>query len=194
MPASGTPAARLSDADFKRAEDRAVDDAIALQERAGIDVLTDGEQRRNVFASQIVQAAAGFESVGGNEVDWFRLDGTVERSPVTVAVTGKIRLRRRFCTEELTCLRARTAKPVKATVPSPTMYAYWAPGISDGAYPSPQAYLEDVTDLASPRWRRATTSASTSRSTSSSSSPAGPARSGPSRVTRSLCGGAYLCG
>ncbi|MGH3042611.1 MAG: hypothetical protein ACRDNG_12900 [Gaiellaceae bacterium] len=28
------------------------------------------------------------------------------------------------------------------------MYAYyWARGVSDGAYPSPQAYLEDVTDL-----------------------------------------------
>jgi 5-methyltetrahydropteroyltriglutamate--homocysteine methyltransferase len=146
----------LSDAEFKRAEDRAVDEAIALQERTGIDVLTDGEQRRNVFASQIVQAADGFEAVGGNEVDWFRLDGTVERSPVTVAVTGKIRRRRHFCAEELTYLRARTAKPVKATVPSPTMYAYyWAPGISDGAYPSPQAYLEDVTASA-PNTRRST--------------------------------------
>jgi methionine synthase II (cobalamin-independent) len=138
----------LSDADFKRVEDRAVDEAVELQERAGIDVLTDGEQRRNVFASQIVQAADGFEAVEGNEVDWFRLDGTVERSPVTVAVTGKIRRRRHVCAEELSYLRARTARPIKATVPSPTMYAYyWAAGISDGAYPSPQAYLEDVTDL-----------------------------------------------
>jgi 5-methyltetrahydropteroyltriglutamate--homocysteine methyltransferase len=138
----------LSDADFKRVEDRAVDEAVELQERAGIDVLTDGEQRRKVFASQIVEAADGFEAVEGNEVDWFRLDGTVERSPVTVAVTGKIRRRRHVCAEELSYLRARTSRPVKATVPSPTMYAYyWAAGISNGAYPSPQAYLEDVTDL-----------------------------------------------
>ncbi len=138
----------LSDAELKRFEDRAVDEAIAVQERAGIDVLTDGEQRRNVFASQIVQASDGFEAISGNEVDWFRLDGSVERSPVTVAVTGKIRRRRHFCTEELAYLRARTTKPVKATVPSPTMYAYyWAPGVSEGAYPSPQAYLDDVADL-----------------------------------------------
>jgi 5-methyltetrahydropteroyltriglutamate--homocysteine methyltransferase len=126
-------------------EDRAVDEAVALQERAGLDVLTDGEQRRNVFASQIVQAAEGFEHVAGNEVDWFRLDGSVERSPVTVAVTGRIRRRRFFGAGELAYLRTRTLKPVKVTVPSPTMYAYyWAAGISDGAYPSPQAYLEDV--------------------------------------------------
>jgi methionine synthase II (cobalamin-independent) len=138
----------LADAELEWVEDRAVDEAVALQERAGLDVLTDGEQRRNVFASQIVQAADGFEAVGGNEVDWFRLDGSVERSPVTVAVTGKIRRRRFFCADELAYLRTRTAKPVKVTVPSPTMYAYyWAPGVSDGAYPSPQAYLEDVADL-----------------------------------------------
>ena len=92
-------------------------------------MITDGEQRRNVFASQIVQAADGFEAVAGNEVDWFRLDGSVERSPVTVAVTGKIRRRRFFCAGELAYLRTRTAMPVKATVPSPTMYAYyWAAG------------------------------------------------------------------
>jgi 5-methyltetrahydropteroyltriglutamate--homocysteine methyltransferase len=72
---------QLSDAEFKRVEDQAVDEAVALQERAGIDVLTDGEQRRNVFASQLVQASDGFEAVTGNEVDWFTLEGEVERSP-----------------------------------------------------------------------------------------------------------------
>ncbi len=135
----------IDEAALGRLEDRAVDEAVALQERAGIDVLTDGEQRRNVFASQIVQAADGFEHVAANQVDWFRLDGTVERSPVTVAVTGRIRRRRFFGTAEYAYLRSRTSKPVKVTVPSPAMYAYyWAAGISDAAYPSPRAYLEDV--------------------------------------------------
>jgi len=138
----------LDEAGLRLVENRAVDEAVALQERAGIDVVTDGEQRRNVFASQIVQATDGFEAVSGNEVDWFRLDGSVDRSPVTVAVTGRMRRRRFFCAGEFDYLRTRTTKPTKVTVPSPTMYAYyWAPGISDGAYPSPHAYLEDVTRL-----------------------------------------------
>src|SRR6476661_7627918 len=50
-------AGRLADADFKRLEDRAVDECVAVQERSGVDVVTDGEQRRNVFASQLVQSA-----------------------------------------------------------------------------------------------------------------------------------------
>ncbi|MEW6635591.1 MAG: methionine synthase, partial [Actinomycetota bacterium] len=41
---------------FKRAEDRAVDAAIVLQERAGLPVVTDGEMRRESFQSQLVDA------------------------------------------------------------------------------------------------------------------------------------------
>ncbi len=141
-------AGKLSDAEFKQIEDRAVDEAIALQERAGIDVITDGEQRRNVFASQLVQACDGFASVRGNTVDWYRLDGTTENSPVTVGVVSKIERRRSLSSEEFTYLRARTGRPTKITIPSPTMYAYyWVPGISDAAYRSTDAYLEDVTDI-----------------------------------------------
>ena len=40
---------QLNAADFKAVEDRAVNEAIALQETAGIDVITDGEMRRYAF-------------------------------------------------------------------------------------------------------------------------------------------------
>jgi 5-methyltetrahydropteroyltriglutamate--homocysteine methyltransferase len=139
---------RLSDAAFKEIEDRAVDECVATQEQAGVDVLTDGEMRRNVFASQLVQATEGFESVEGNTADWFNLDGKMETSPVTVALVRPIDRRRHLSTEELAYLRGRTSRPVKVTIPSPTMYAYyWLPGVSDQAYRSPRAYLEDVARL-----------------------------------------------
>ncbi|HEX5164160.1 MAG TPA: cobalamin-independent methionine synthase II family protein [Thermomicrobiales bacterium] len=141
-------AGEISDAEFKRVEDRAVDECIALQEAAGVDVIADGEMRRNVFASQLVQAAEGFEVVSGNTVDWFRLDGSIDTSPVTVGLTGKIRMKRNLSAEEFVYLRARTDKPTKMTIPSPTMYAYyWVPGISDAAYSSTDAYMADVTDI-----------------------------------------------
>lgn len=141
-------AGQLSHAEFKRIEDRAVDEAVTLQERTGIDVISDGEQRRNVFASQLVQACEGFEPVRDNTVDWFRLNGTVDTSPVTVGLVGKIRRKRHLSSEEFVYLRARTRRPTKITIPSPTMYAYyWAPGISNAAYPTTDAYLEHVTDI-----------------------------------------------
>src|SRR5579859_1325012 len=51
--------------ELKQAEDRAVDDAIELQTRAGIGVITDGEQRRYAFFGHLVDAMAGFDKYGG---------------------------------------------------------------------------------------------------------------------------------
>ena len=58
-------AGHLSPADFKRIEDRAVDEAIALQEAAGLDVVTDGELRRYAFFGHLVEALEGFDKFGG---------------------------------------------------------------------------------------------------------------------------------
>jgi 5-methyltetrahydropteroyltriglutamate--homocysteine methyltransferase len=139
---------RLAELAFKRIEDRAVDEAVGLQERVGLDVLTDGELRRNVFASQLIQASEGFEAVAGNTVDWFRMDGGTKTSPVSVGLTGPIRRKRHLCAEEFAYLRGRTSRPTKITIPAPTMFAYyWVPGVSDAAYPSTDAYLEEITQI-----------------------------------------------
>jgi 5-methyltetrahydropteroyltriglutamate--homocysteine methyltransferase len=135
-------------AHFKTIEDHAVDECIAIQERAGVDVVTDGEIRRDVFASQLAQSCDGFDRVQNNEVDWFTLDGRVERSPVTVGVISKIRRKRHLSSEEYVYLRAKTKRPKKITLPSPTMYAYyWVPGVSNAAYPTTDAYMADIVDI-----------------------------------------------
>jgi methionine synthase II (cobalamin-independent) len=53
-------AGALSHAAFKEVEDRAVDDALTLQEEAGVEVVTDGEMRRLSFQSQLPAAVEGF--------------------------------------------------------------------------------------------------------------------------------------
>ncbi len=55
----------LSDTEFKRAEDCAVDEAVELQKRAGVDVLTDGEMRRYAFYGHLIDAVEGFDKFGG---------------------------------------------------------------------------------------------------------------------------------
>ncbi len=141
-------AGEIGAAEFKAIEDRAVDFCIQVQEESGIDVISDGEMRRSVFASQLVQASEGFERIEDNYVDWYDMDGNLQRDPVTVGLTGKIRMKRRLSAEEFTYLRSKTAKPTKMTIPTPTMYAYyWVPGVSESAYPNPAAYMADVTDI-----------------------------------------------
>ena len=139
---------RLTPAGFKRVEDAAVDECVAIQERAGVDVLTDGEMRRGVFADQLAQATEGFASVSDNSVDWFTMEGEIQKSPVTIGVVSKLKRKRHLSSEEFSYLRAATDRPIKITLPSPTMYAYyWAPGTSEAAYSSTAAYMDDVTDI-----------------------------------------------
>ena len=76
---------------FKRIEDRAVDEAVALQEAAGLDVVTDGEMRRYAFFGHLVDALEGFDKFGGWSVTFHDEQGheaplkrpvVVEQAPV----------------------------------------------------------------------------------------------------------------
>lgn len=141
-------AGQIDDRTFKAIEDRAVDFCIAAQELSGIGILTDGEMRRNVFASQLAQSVEGFDTITGNSVDWFTMDGKKQTSPVTVGLVSKMKRKRHLSSEEFVYLRARTRMPIKMTIPSPTMYAYyWVPSISTAAYPTTDAYMAEVTDI-----------------------------------------------
>ncbi|HWP76717.1 MAG TPA: methionine synthase, partial [Methylomirabilota bacterium] len=55
----------LSPAALKQVEDRAVDEAVRLQEEAGLDVITDGELRRYAFFGHLIDALDGFDKLGG---------------------------------------------------------------------------------------------------------------------------------
>jgi len=140
-------AGRLGAADFKRIEDRAVDDAIRLQEEVGLDVITDGELRRYAFFGHLVDALDGFDKFGGWAIPFHDEAGgeLVFKRPVVV---DKLRWRRSMCGEEFAYLRARTARRTKVTlVSSQQAAAYYDPEKSRGAYATRDAYLADVVDL-----------------------------------------------
>jgi 5-methyltetrahydropteroyltriglutamate--homocysteine methyltransferase len=140
-------AGEISPADFKRVEDRAVDEAIQLQAAAGLDVLTDGEQRRYAFFGHLVESLDGFDKFGGWAIPFHDEQGgqiTIKR-PVVVE---KLRWRRSMCGEEFTYLRARTPHLAKVTLLSTQQAAaYYDPARSSGAYPTRDSYLADLVDL-----------------------------------------------
>jgi 5-methyltetrahydropteroyltriglutamate--homocysteine methyltransferase len=140
-------AARLASDEFKRLEDRAVDEAVALQEEAGLDVVTDGEMRRYAFFGHLVEALEGFDKFGGWAIPFRGEQGEnlVFKRPVVVE---KLRWRRGMCAEEFVYLRARTTRPVKVTLISTQQAAaYYDPERSRSAYPTRDAYLADVVDF-----------------------------------------------
>ena len=140
-------AGELDAAGFKELEDRAVDEAIDLQTAAGIDVITDGEQRRYAFYGHLVDSLSGFDKLGGWAIPFRDEKGEqlVLKRPVVV---DKLRPLRNMAAEEFTYLRARTKRPVKVTMISAQQAAaYYDPEKSKGAYPTRDAYLADIVDL-----------------------------------------------
>src|SRR5213083_2176511 len=106
---------QLNAAEFKAIEDRAVNEAIALQETAGIDVITDGEMRRYAFFGHLIEALEGFDKFGGWAIPFHNEQGEqiVFKRPVVVE---KLRWRHSMCAEEWVYLRARTKKAGKVTL------------------------------------------------------------------------------
>lgn len=95
-------------------QDEAVLAAIRDQEDAGLDIITDGEQRRESYSNYFATALEG--------VDTSNPGTTINRSgkPIPVPrVTGKISRKHPVEVHDLEFLRANTRKPVKMTVPGP---------------------------------------------------------------------------
>ena len=140
-------AGQLTETEFKRIEDQAVDEAIALQERAGADVLTDGEMRRYAFYGHLIDAIEGFDKTGGWAIPFHNEKGEqlVLKRPVVIS---KLRRKRPMCAEEFTYVRARTSHLAKTTMISAQQAAaYYDKEKSAGAYPTVDGYLADLVDI-----------------------------------------------
>lgn len=140
---------KITPEEFITLEDKAVKQAVTIQEKAGVDVLTDGEMRRSVFCHNFVKAVDGFKwNIKGNTVIWFDMQGNKIIDPVTVGVVKKLQKKHDISVDEFSFLRCITDRPKKVTIPSPTMMSYYfVSGISDKIYPSPIKYLKEVTQI-----------------------------------------------
>ncbi len=127
-------AGQLPAPDFKRIEDRAVDQVIAMQEGVGLDVITDGELRRFSFLDQLVGELDGVQPIEAAPIHFkSATEDWIWHNPFTV--TGKISQKRKLTIEEFAYSRARATRRVKVTLPSPLiLYTSWSPERSTAAY------------------------------------------------------------
>jgi 5-methyltetrahydropteroyltriglutamate--homocysteine methyltransferase len=136
-------AGAITRTEFKRIEDRAVDEAIALQERAGVGIVTDGELRRLSFVGPLTDTVDGVRPIEGARVAWH--DDAGEKPHLQPAIVERLTPRRSLATEEYAYARGRTRLPVKVTLPSPLMLALlWKPGISTEVYDDPFDAFRDA--------------------------------------------------
>jgi 5-methyltetrahydropteroyltriglutamate--homocysteine methyltransferase len=158
---AGMRAGTVSDDALRAVEDRAVREAIALQEAAGLDVITDGELRRNSWVVTIplreegVARAplAGFDFLPADP-GWWSLwkepDGRAARvwtHPTRPFVTRRLEVVRDIVADEYAFLKTHARARTKLTIPAPSWHRiFWHPEHSRGAYPTPEDFLRAIAE------------------------------------------------
>jgi 5-methyltetrahydropteroyltriglutamate--homocysteine methyltransferase len=99
---------------LEEAQDDATILAIRDQERAGLDIITDGEARRESYSNRFATALEGVDI----ENPGTALDRSGHPNPVP-RVVGTVRRKHPVQLRDLAFLRANTDRPVKMTVPGP---------------------------------------------------------------------------
>ena len=121
---------KLGAAEFQRVADEEVLRVLALQKQAGVDIVTDGEQRRDSFFSFVAEKLAGvqmmtlaemldiIEDKAGFEMILQTLD-VPAFSISNATCVGKVSRREPLAVDELRFVKQHTDKPVKVPLPGP---------------------------------------------------------------------------
>jgi len=107
---------RLEGAVLKEAQDDATTLCMRNQERIGLDLLSDGEQRRSGFINHIIGAFDGIDLASQGVKKIYRRR---EQNRQVPRVVGKIKRRAPAILDDLRFAKAQTDKPIKMDVPGP---------------------------------------------------------------------------
>src|SRR5688572_22429878 len=105
---------RIPEPLFEEAQNDATVLAVRAQEEAGLDIITDGEMRRESYSNRFATALEGIDI----DHPGTALDRSGHPNPVP-RIVGKIRRRHAVVVADLAFLRDHTSHPVKMTVPGP---------------------------------------------------------------------------
>ena len=138
-------------------------EAIALQESAGIEAITDGEYRRTGWIAFLPMVddplftapVSGFEFLNA-ESGWRGLWKTAAGEPADTSalppeepfVTRRLQVERDIVGDEYSFLKANAHARAKYSIPAPSWHrTYWHPEYSTDAYPTSDDFIEDVARL-----------------------------------------------
>lgn len=137
-------AGKISSDELRAVEDDAIRDVVALQENAGLQVVTDGEFRRTYWHFDFLSGFDGFEL--GKPLDMGTFEGVSEQPP-SAMITAELRRSKPVMVDHYTYLAGLTERTAKISVPGPSMAHFRAgrAGISAEVYPDLELFWEDLT-------------------------------------------------
>ncbi|MYC34676.1 MAG: cobalamin-independent methionine synthase II family protein [Chloroflexi bacterium] len=153
-------AGEITLAEFNEVADGEVLSCIRAQEEAGVDIISDGEQRRDNFYSFAVDKLNGMQLMKVSELldyssDRARMEEVLRaldvpsfaiKSPIVIDTISK---RQGLALDELAFIREHTDRAIMVPIPGPYMLTRsgWFEGLSDKAYPSPDDLARDVVEI-----------------------------------------------
>jgi 5-methyltetrahydropteroyltriglutamate--homocysteine methyltransferase len=145
-------AGRLSVAELRAAEDRAIRDAVKLQCDAGLQGITDGEMRRGSWHMDFLYQIGGVSHASQRlHIEFKNEAGTVEFSPTAHRISGKLGLDRLIFGDDFSFLQSVVGegRTPKLTIPSPSMLHYRGgrAAIDPVAYPEMDAFWHDLAEV-----------------------------------------------
>ena len=148
---------RLPRRDFERVADEEVRRAVALQVDAGVELVTDGELRRDNFYSFVTEKLDGTELLSlADMLDTVEDKAAFEEMLHTLDVpasairnptcVGRLARREPLAAGEVRFVRELTDRPVKATLPGPYLLtrSMWVGAYSRRGYDDKLALGQDV--------------------------------------------------
>ncbi|MSQ22149.1 MAG: vitamin-B12 independent methionine synthase [Dehalococcoidia bacterium] len=151
---------QLSAKEFNVQADKAVLECLKYQDDAGVDIVSDGEQRRDNFYSFVVEKLDGAKLMSlaelMNHVEDKAAFDQILRSQDAPAfaihnttVVGKVKRRQSLALDEYQFLRKHTDKPIKVALPGPYLLtrSMWVKGVSDAAYPTMESLATELVQI-----------------------------------------------
>ena len=153
-------AGEITKEEFDRIADDAVLAAVKYQEDAGVDIVSDGEVRRDNFYSFVVEKLSGMKLMKVSELlDYVKDRAGFEevlraldvpafaiKSPIAIDKIGR---REGLALDELDFLKQHTTRQTKIPLPGPYLLtrSSWFEGLSDKAYPTADELSEDIVQI-----------------------------------------------
>ena len=139
---------KLSRAGLTEVEDASIRKAVALQEAAGLQSVTDGEFRRAFWHVDFLTGFDGIVATQGQYALKFHGEGGAESETRSMmVVTGKVKRSRPVMVSHFEFLKKSTSRTAKLCIPAPT-YLHMRGGrrvVNAEAYPDVEEFWSDIT-------------------------------------------------
>jgi len=141
---------KLSADDLREIEDEEIRAVIAMQERVGVRVITDGEMRRNNWRDRFFENVDGFAIETIESSFTFTEDSGKQYKAMPVPrVSGKLRRREKLTADDFGFLVKHTRRTAKATLPAPGVVHFMAgdKALAGSPYSNRKMFFDDVTTI-----------------------------------------------